>query len=510
MEESPFGEMKNVKNNLSEPEKAAEGFSSTAKTIVNESPFGEVKNVENDSSMSMKTVEDFSSSYFLDKEKIVTVKDLQVVYNAGKLNEARALNGVTFDIYSEEYIVIFGHSGCGKSTVLNTIAGLEIPSAGTVIVDEKNLSTLSSDDLADFHRNQVGMIFQSYNLIPTLSVLDNVVLPLVFESRNVSERKEIGRDILRKLGIGNLEKRFPQELSGGQQQRVGIARALVTDPPIILADEAVGNLDSQSAKNVLEILDSLNLENKKTIIAVTHNPEHLFYADRVFYMRDGKLIKIEANKNRRHDPEDTKKIEITKERTELDLLMQAYPDLSTMQLHMMLAPFKAKMLVSYFLNRFETQEIQVMEKLVERRLLGQSDDQEFLEKLTASHQESGLAISHPLAEKFLETVNEVIEKSDMIKQQAEHLKAGHPDPIRRVVDKIRHSLLEEYEGTLRVEEVEALNKGIEYRVLSKISRQEFMEYLDRPFAEGGVGLKWKTAKKMSRKLETIMLVEFGA
>ncbi len=475
-----------------------------------ESPFGQTDSVAINSLESVTPADGLPSVYFNDKKKIVTVNGLQVVYNAGKLNEARALNGVTFDIHAEEYIVIFGHSGCGKSTVLNTIAGLEIPSAGDVVVDDRNLSTLSSDDLADFHRNQVGMIFQSYNLIPTLSVLDNVVLPLVFESRSVSERKEIGRDILRKLGIGNLEKRFPQELSGGQQQRVGIARALVNDPPIILADEAVGNLDSQSAKNVLEILDALNLENKKTIIAVTHNPEHLFYADRVFYMRDGKLIKIETNKNRRRDPEESKKIEITKERTELDLLMQAYPDLSTMQLHMMLAPFKAKMLVSYFLNKFESREIFDMEKLVERHLLGQSDDQSFLEKMTTSPQEGGLGITHPLAEKFLETINEVVEKSEMIKQQGEHLKAGHPDPIRRVIDKMRHSLMEEYEGTLRLEEVEALNKGIEYRILSKISRQEFMEYLDRPFADGGVGLKWKTAKKMSRKLEMIMLVEFGA
>lgn len=455
---------------------------------------------------------DFSSDYFLDKEKVVTVDGLHVVYNAGKLNEARALSGVTFDIYSEEYITIFGHSGCGKSTVLNTIAGLEIPSAGRVMVGRQDLSTLSTDELAAFHRNTIGMIFQSYNLIPTLSVLDNVILPLMFSSVNTKERKEIGRDILRKLGIGNLEKRFPQELSGGQQQRVGIARALVTDPPIILADEAVGNLDSQSAKNVLEILNELNLENKKTIISVTHNPEHLFYADRVLYMKDGKLVKIEANKNRKHARKDEKdeQFKITKERTELDLLLQAYPDLSSMQLHVMLAPFKAKILVSYFFSRYESSEMRDIEKIVEMYLTEQLDERDFVEKLIASPEEGGVGMTRSLAENLLETVREVLDKSNFLKDENEGMKAGHPDPILRTIEKMRHALLDDYDGELRIDQVKALNKGIEYRILSKISRKEFMEYLDRPFSEGGVGLNWRTAKRMSRKLEMIMLVEFGA
>lgn len=457
-------------------------------------------------------VTEFSSDYFLDKEKVVTIDGLHVVYNAGKLNEARALSGVTFDIYSEEYITIFGHSGCGKSTVLNTIAGLEIPSAGHVMVGGHDLSTLSTDELAAFHRDTIGMIFQSYNLIPTLSVLDNVILPLMFSNTGTKERKETGRDILRKLGIGNLEKRFPQELSGGQQQRVGIARALVTDPPIILADEAVGNLDSQSAKNVLEILNELNLENKKTVISVTHNPEHLFYADRVFYMKDGKLIKIEVNKNRKHyrEDEEDEQFKITKERTELDLLLQAYPDLSSMQLHVMLAPFKAKILVSYFLSRYEAAEIQDIEKIVEAYLLEQLSEERFIEKLTAAPEEGGIGMTHPLAENLLETVREVLDKSNTLKEENESVKAGHPDPILKVIDKMRHSLLDDYDGELHIDQVKALNKGIEYRILSKISRQEFMEYLDRPFADGGVGLNWRTAKRMSRKLEMIMLMEFGA
>lgn len=450
---------------------------------------------------------EFSSDYFLDKERIVEISDLEVVYNAGKLNEARALSGVSFDIHSEEYIVIFGPSGCGKSTILNTIAGLEIPSAGRALVGNQDLLSLSSDQLAEYHRRKIGMIFQQYNLIPTLNVLDNVILPQVFECKNFKERKVAGKNILKKLGLEKMEKRLPQELSGGQQQRVGIARALINDPPIILADEAVGNLDSQSAKNVLDILNVLNLENKKTIISVTHNPEHLFYADRIFYIKDGKLIKIEVNKNKRHD--DIKKPEITKERTELDLLLQAYPDLSSMQLHVMLAPFKAKILVGYFISQFESQEIKSLEEVVKKRLLGTLSEDDFVDALVLPTAKGGLGLGHPLAEKFTKVVDEVIEKSEVIRHQNEELENDNPDPIKESINKIRHSLLDGYHGTLTLDQVKALNKGIEFRILNKISKKEFMEYLDRPFSEGGTGLNRKTAKKFSRKLEVIMLLEYG-
>lgn len=450
---------------------------------------------------------EFSSDYFRSKEKIIEVKDLHVIYNAGKLSEATALDNINFDIYSEEYIIIFGPSGCGKSTILNTIAGLEVPSSGKAVVSSQDLGLFSSDELAEFHREKVGMIFQSYNLIPTLSVLDNVILPQVFERRKPKERKERGRAILDKLGLLHLEKRFPQELSGGQQQRVGIARALINDPPIILADEAVGNLDSQSATNVLDILDKLNLDNKKTIVSVTHNPEHLFYADRVFYVKDGKLIKIEVNKNRRHDKTD--KAEIKKERTELDLLLQAYPDLSSMQLHVMLAPFKAKILVAYFISQFESEEIKNLEGVVTNRLLNNLNEKDFLDVLVRPTEKQGLGLSHSMADKFTKIVNEVIDKSDMIKEQSKNIEESNLTPVNKLVRNLRHSLLEDFDGVLDKEQVEALNKGIEFRILSKINRQEFVEFLDRPFWAGGVGLNRKTAKRLGRKMEIIMLVEYG-
>jgi putative ABC transport system ATP-binding protein len=444
------------------------------------------------------------------RDKVVEVKDLRVVYNPGKTNEARALNGITLEIYPEEYVIFFGPSGCGKSTLLNIIAGLEYPSDGSAIVAGQDLAQLSSNKMAEFHRKKIGMIFQAYNLIPTLNVLDNIIIPQIFERVKPRKRRERGTELLLKLGIENFGKRLPQELSGGQQQRVGIARALVNNPAIILADEAVGNLDSESAQNVLQILSKLNTEDRKTIIAVTHNPEHLFYADRIFYMKDGLVIKTEINREKKKISD--KKLgagEQKKERSELDLLLQTYPDLSGMQLHTMLAPFKAKVLANYLISRFEDKEILLLEKIITERLLGQVDRNILLERLECPSKKGGLGLDKRTATHYFDTIEEVFQKADFIKQEQAHIKKGEASPTRLVIEQLRKSLLDGYEGTLGIDQVSALDKGIEYRLLSKISSHELREYLDRPFKDGGVGLNRKTAKKFTKILEIILLTEYG-
>lgn len=443
------------------------------------------------------------------EKKIVEIKDVKVIYNAGKNNEARALEGISLDIFYEEYVIFFGPSGCGKSTLLNIIAGLEIPTEGSVSVDGQDLSSFSAHELAKFHCKRTGMIFQSYNLISTLSVLDNIILPQIFERIKSSVRKTMGRDMMKNLGIESFEKRLPQELSGGQQQRVGIARALINNPPIILADEAVGNLDSNSANNVLEILNILNIEEKKTIVSVTHNPEHLFYADRIFYMKDGKIIKVEVNDKRKKLRGESEDGGIKKIRTELDLLMQAYPDLTSMQLQVMLAPFKAKILTAYLLSSIESEEITKMERIITDRLLDRLSKEELLHALDSPIEEGGLGLNKSTAIKFSSVVEEVVEKAEYLKQEAPHLKESEEDPIKETIDEIRRSLLQKYDGNLTPNQVSALDKGIEFRILNKISRKEFQEYLDRPYDEGGVGLTKRSAKNISRKMELIMLVRFG-
>jgi putative ABC transport system ATP-binding protein len=443
------------------------------------------------------------------KRSIVKIENLDVVYFAGKNNEAKALDGINLEIYPEEYVIFFGPSGSGKSTLLNIIAGLEIPSKGSVVVDSQDLASLSSDEIAKFHRRKTGMIFQIYNLIPTLNVLDNVIMPQILERAKPSVRKEAGRILLKKLGIEPFETRQPHELSGGQQQRVGIARALMNNPPILLADEATGNLDSESARNVLEIFNVLNLEDKKTIIFVTHNPEHLSYADRIFFMKDGKIIRVEVNEERKKIKGETEFGGIKKVRTELDNLLQAYPDLSSMQIQVMLAPFKAKMLTAYLLSNLDFEDIRLMEETITQRLMNRIGKEELLRILDNPVEEGGVGLNKKTALKFSSVIEEVVEKADFIKSESPSLKDSQPEPVKETVDDVRKSLLLEYSGELTLDQVESLNKGIEYRLFSKISKKEFMEYLDTPLEHGGVGLNRKSAKNMARKLEMIMLVKFG-
>ena len=444
------------------------------------------------------------------KKPIIMVENLDVVYFAGKNNEARALEGINLEIFPEEYVIFFGPSGSGKSTLLNVIAGLEIPSRGRVIVDGQDLLKLKSNDLAKFHRKKTGMIFQTYNLIPTLNVLYNVIVPLIFERVRSNERRDRGRYLLKKLGIDPFEERLPQELSGGQQQRVGIARALINNPPVLLADEATGNLDSEAARNVLEIFDILNRNDKKTIVFVTHNPEHLSYADRIFYMKDGKIIKVEVNHERKKIRGESDEGGIKKERTELDLLLQAYPDLSSMQMQVMLAPFKAKMLVAYLLSNFEYEEIQKMEEVITNRLLDRISKEELMNVLDLPIEQGGVGLNKNTALKFSRIIEEVVAKADFIRQETPLLKENKLDPVKETVSNMRMTVLEEFKGELSLDQVEALDKGIEYRIYSKISKKEFKEFLDRPLEKGGAGLNKKSARNLARKLELIMLIKFGA
>ena len=462
------------------------------------------------------------ASYYVGKKKVIDAKGLEVYYNLGKTNEFKALNGVDMEIYAHEYVMFFGPSGCGKSTLMNTIAGLEVPTDGTVIVNGNDISKFSSDELAWYHRREIGMVFQSYNLIPSLDVLSNVCLPQVFDRVRLGVREDIGMQYLEKLGLEKVGRRLPQELSGGQQQRVSIARSLVNNPPIILTDEAVGNLDSKSAKNVLEILDRLNREDKKTIISVTHNPEHLFYADRIFYMRDGKVIKVEVNQEKIR-PQDAAeasnyrgkgygeiiKTEINKERNALDILLQSYPDLTSMQFHVMLAPFKAKIITNYLISKFEGKEIERLEKIITNRLVGKSDKEDMLKLFDAQPEEGGMGLNWSTALKFTDVIENVVKRSEYIRDEHEGIKNNEADPIMRVVKELRRGLMDEYDGKITPEQIEALDKGIEFRFTNKINREEFQEYLDRRFDRGGVGFGSATAKKFAKKMELTMLVEFG-
>jgi putative ABC transport system ATP-binding protein len=208
----------------------------------------------------------------------------------------RAVDGITLQIAAGEFVALLGASGSGKSSLLNLLAGLDSPSAGSVIVGNQSLSGLSREELAKYRRDTVGMVFQSFNLIPSMTVLENVELPLRFAEVERSKRGALARSALEKVGLSGRLKHRPIELSGGEQQRVAMARALINQPRILLADEPTGNLDSRTGTEVMELIRRLNESLKMTVVLVTHERDLAEkYADRLIFLADGKVSADQPN-----------------------------------------------------------------------------------------------------------------------------------------------------------------------------------------------------------------------
>jgi len=225
-------------------------------------------------------------------EYIVRTKDLMKVYIMGG-QEVRAVDGVALDIRRGEYISIMGPSGSGKSTLFNMIGGLDKPSKGTVFIDETDMAQLTASELAYLRCRKIGYIFQSFNLIPVMTALENVTLPMIFAGLSSDDALDKGVELLRTVGLGERRDHKPTELSGGQQQRVAIARALANDPAIILADEPTGNLDLKTGKEIIALLKQMNEAKKVTIISATHDLKMIDVSDRVVWIRDGKIERIQ-------------------------------------------------------------------------------------------------------------------------------------------------------------------------------------------------------------------------
>jgi putative ABC transport system ATP-binding protein len=205
-------------------------------------------------------------------------------------NRIEALRGINLRVRKGEIVCLMGPSGAGKSTLLNLIGGLDRFDEGTILVGGLNIATLDENKLANYRRDKIGFIFQAYNLIPSLSALKNVELPLVFAGVSPVEREERAKTILEKLGLGSRINHRPTELSGGEQQRVAIARALINNPLILLADEPTGNLDSRTGSEVMQLLKEINYNNDQTIVLVTHNEAVAKYADYIYQLRDGQIV----------------------------------------------------------------------------------------------------------------------------------------------------------------------------------------------------------------------------
>ena len=231
------------------------------------------------------------------KEYIVETRSLKKYYQMGE-NTVKALDGVDFCVKDQEFVAIIGKSGSGKSTLLHMLGGLDVPTEGEVLVEGKCLLGLKKEQLAIFRRRKIGFIFQNYNLVPDLNVYENVILPVELDGRKVDVEYVDG--ILELLGLSEKREALPGTLSGGQQQRAAIARALAAKPAIILADEPTGNLDSASSETVMEYLQMINKDLKKTVVLVTHDAYVASFCNRVIFVKDGN-IEVELRKNEKQD-----------------------------------------------------------------------------------------------------------------------------------------------------------------------------------------------------------------
>lgn len=236
------------------------------------------------------------------RKPVIQVKNLYKIFRVGN-SKVRALNGVDLTIYKGEFCAIVGTSGSGKSTMLNMLAGLEKPTKGEVIIAGQHLENMSENQLVKFRREKVGFIFQSFNLLGTMNAIENVALPLTFRGMDKKTREAKAVEMLKLVGLPKHMKHRPNEMSGGQQQRVGVARALVLDPEIIFADEPTGNLDSNTSAEVLRLMRKVVQEKNQTLVMVTHDNHLAGFADRIFHIIDGKIVKIEDRSEYKEDEE---------------------------------------------------------------------------------------------------------------------------------------------------------------------------------------------------------------
>jgi len=229
------------------------------------------------------------------EQALLNLDNVWKTYDMGKAGKLDVLKKINLRVSEGEFLAITGPSGSGKSTMMNLVGALDIPSQGAVYLKDRDIAKMGQSALSEFRARTIGFVFQQFNLIPTLSALQNVMLPMEFIETNSSDAKKRARELLEMLGLGDRLNHKPTELSGGQQQRVAIARALANDPEIVLADEPTGNLDSATGKFVLDFLGNINKKENKTVILITHDLHLINYAKRVVHLKDGVIIKDAKN-----------------------------------------------------------------------------------------------------------------------------------------------------------------------------------------------------------------------
>lgn len=446
------------------------------------------------------------------EEPLLEIKDLNVTYFRGRPNEVRALEDISLEIYEGEFIIFFGPSGCGKSTLLYSVSGLETNIVGNIIIDGKDISKMDNREAENFHQKKIGMIFQAYYLINSLSILKNVILPQMAVNADRKKREERALDLLEHFGVKEQAYKLPSELSGGQKQRTAICRALVNEPDVLLADEPVGNLDSQSSDEVMKLLKELNEKQGKTVILVTHNPAHLNMAHRVFYLKDGRLIKTRVNEpvneEVKKQKEEERKASVSKE---LEMLARSFSSITGISGNLLI-PFKAKEITAEILSGMTAEEINAIEKKVENLLVTgiKGHSRKFMQYLDEPKENGGMGMDKRTARKLTKRVEEIIEEIKQLEKEERRTRKEKNEVNQdKEAANIRHYLFDVFDyqaddiGTLFI-----VDSAIKDRLDNKIGRRDFLKRIDRPIKKGGAGIDKRIARKMTRRLELLILGKY--
>lgn len=426
---------------------------------------------------------------------LITCRDLSIIYNKGKQNEFRALQNVNTDIYEGEYIILFGASGSGKSTLMYSIQGSLPPGDGTLLIRGDDIYSYPPSERVYFQRYVMGIIFQSFNLIGSLSVLDNVALPQIFCDVDKPTRDRRAQSLLERFGVGHVSHKIPSMLSGGQQQRVSVARSMVNDPKILLADEPTGNLDSVSTQQVMDKIDEINTFDRRTIIMVSHNAAHLSYAHRVYYLKDGFVVREVVNPQRKQIKPVMEGETIV---TELEQLARLFPYDSVDTL-------RVKSMVNFLTQDYSFDKIGRMERAIGQFIQGKINKDSFIKALILPMEQGGVEIPEPIAKKMAKQSEVLLHQADDIRRFRS--KKDNPSIFfsqHKLAERMKDHLLGVYRMQLSKEQDSNLTELIADRVTGVAGELDFNERLMMGVRSRGLALSEAESDDMTRYFEKLI------
>jgi putative ABC transport system ATP-binding protein len=431
---------------------------------------------------------------------IIKIENVNLWYDKGKPIEVHALKNINISIEKGDYASFFGPSGCGKTSMLYALSGIDHFQEGRVLINDRDISGLTNQELAIFRQTGIGIVFQQFNLVPSLTVLKNVALPMLFVGVSSQKAEVEAMKLIERLDLGKYVNRYPYELSGGQQQRVGIARALANNPPIIIADEPLGNLDSVNAKAVLAFLKELNDKDGRTVIMVTHEAWSLRDVKTIFHMKDGEVT--EEEKVERGNVAETLSKQLHDQLSSSST--PETPDVSNKE-----EKLSARVLANFLLRGYSMDEIRRFESFVNDRFSGKLDKKEFCKSINMPFKDGGVGLWKKKAERVTDYLEGIIDR----RKDVEHIfNEIEKNPELSVFDEIRNIrtwLMEGYTGNLTPLQITALDQVISDRIRNFISADKVVSILDLSSNKFGAGLSFRAAQLTAEKLELILNEEDG-